>query len=127
MARKKSIVIVDDDVEVSEMTRMRLEQTGLYTVRVCNRGSVALTLLKETRPDMVLLDIVMPDADGTEIARQIAGDKSLAGMRVVFMTSLVEEEETDRSSVIGGHPFIAKPISGEVLLKSVKEFFELGH
>jgi two-component system sensor histidine kinase/response regulator len=127
MGQKRSIVIVDDDVDVSQMTRMRLEQTGLYTVRVCNRGSEALAFIRKTRPDMVLLDIVMPDADGTEIAQQIKEDKSLAGIRVVFMTSLVEEGELDRSSVIGGYPFISKPITGEALLKSVKEFFELGH
>ena len=127
MGQKKSIVVVDDDVDVSQMTRMRLEQTGLYTVRVCNRGSEALAVVRETRPDMVLLDIVMPDADGTEVARQINEDKSLAGIRVVFMTSLVEEGELDRSALIGGYPFISKPVTGEVLLKSVKEFFELGH
>ena len=127
MGQKKSIVVVDDDVDVSQMTRMRLEQTGLYTVRVCNRGSEALAVVRETRPDMVLLDIVMPDADGTEVARQINEDESLAGIRVVFMTSLVEEVELDRSALIGGYPFISKPVTGEALLKSVKEFFELGH
>ena len=127
MGQKRSIVVVDDDVDVSQMTRMRLEQTGLYTVRVCNRGSEALALIQETRPDMVLLDIVMPDADGTEIAQKIKLDKSLTGIRIVFMTSLVEEGELDRSSLIGGFPFISKPVTGEVLLKSVKEFFELGH
>ncbi len=127
MGQKKSIVVVDDDVDVSQMTRMRLEQTGLYTVRVCNRGSEALAVVRETRPDMVLLDIVMPDADGTEVARQINEDESLAGIRVVFMTSLVEEGELDRSALIGGYPFISKPVTGEALLKSVKEFFELGH
>lgn len=127
MGQKKSILIVDDDVDVSQMTRMRLEQTGLYTVRVCNRGSEALSVLRETQPDMVLLDIVMPDADGTDIARQIKEDSSLEHIRIVFMTSLVEEEETDRSSMIGGYPFIAKPITGETLLKSVKEFLELGN
>ena len=127
MGQKKSIVVVDDDVDVSQMTRMRLEQTGLYTVRVCHRGSEALAVVRETRPDMVLLDIVMPDADGTEVARQINEDESLAGIRVVFMTSLVEEGELDRSALIGGYPFISKPVTGEALLKSVKEFFELGH
>ena len=127
MEQKRSILIVDDDVDVSQMTRMRLEQTGLYAVRVCNRGSEALAVIRKTRPDMVLLDIVMPDADGTEIARQIKEDKSLAGIRVVFMTSLVEEGELDRSSLIGGFPFSSKPVTGEALLKSVKGFFELGH
>ncbi len=127
MGQKKSIVIVDDDVDVSQMTRMRLEQTGLYSVRVCNRGSEAVSVLREVKPDMVLLDIVMPDADGTEIARQIQEDKSLAGTRIVFMTSLVEEGELSQSSMIGGHPFISKPITGEALLESVRKFFDIGH
>jgi DNA-binding response OmpR family regulator len=126
MGKMRSILIVDDDVNTSQMTKMLLEQTGLYTVNVCNRGSVVLNLIRETRPELVLLDIVMPDVDGTEIAEQIRKDKSLDAVRVVFMTSLVSQKEVAETSVIGGHPFISKPISGEALLKRVEGFFKIG-
>ncbi len=126
MGQKRTILIVDDNVDSSQMVKMILEETGLYAVSVCNRGSEALKILRETRPELVLLDIVMPDADGTDIAAQIQKDKSLALTRIVFMTSLVSQKEVLRSPMIGGHPFISKPISSEILLKQIKGFFEIG-
>ncbi len=75
----------------------------------------------------MLLDITMPDADGDEIADQIRTDRSLRAVRVAFMTSLVSPEEAQGNSLIGGHPFIAKPVSAEILLKRVKGFFEVEH
>ena len=118
---------MDDDVDASQMVKMLLEKTGLYAVNVCNRGSEAFKIIQDTRPELVLLDIMMPDADGTDIAGRIQKDKSLALTRIVFMTSLVSQNEVLKHSVIGGHPFISKPISGEILLKRVKGFFEIGN
>ena len=126
MGQKRSILVVDDDVDASQMTKMILEKTGLYAVSVCNRGSDAFKTIQEMRPELVLLDIMMPGADGTEIAERIQKDKSLALTQVVFMTSLVSEGEVLKHSVIGGHAFISKPVSSEILLQRVKGFFEIG-
>jgi CheY-like chemotaxis protein len=123
MGHKRSILVVDDDVDASQMVKMILEKTGHYTVTVCNRGSEALGLIRATKPELVLLDIMMPDADGTDIAEQIKQDKSLAPTEVVFMTSLVSSQEESRQPVIGGHSFIAKPISAETLVERIKGFF----
>ena len=126
MGQKRSILVVDDDVDASQMAKMILENTGLYAVRTCNRGSEALKIIRETKPELVLLDIMMPDADGTEIAGQIRNDKSLASTRIAFMTSLVSQEEVGAGSVIGGYPYISKPISGEKLLQQIKDIFKIG-
>ncbi len=123
MSLKKSILVVDDDVDASQMVKMILEKTGHYAVTVCNRGSEALNVVRAMKPDLLLLDIMMPDADGTDIAEQIKGDKSLALTQVVFMTSLVSSTEESRQPVIGGHSFIAKPISAETLVERIKGFF----
>ncbi|MEI7752619.1 MAG: response regulator [Candidatus Omnitrophota bacterium] len=127
MGQQRSILIVDDDVDASQMVKMILEKTGLYAVSICNRGSEALTIVQSSRPELVLLDIMMPDADGTDIADQIQKDQSLVLTKIVFMTSLVSQNEVTHQSVIGGHPFIAKPISGEALLQRVKGLFALAH
>jgi PleD family two-component response regulator len=127
MESKRSILLVDDDADSSQMTKMILEKTGLYTVSICNRGSEAFQIIQNTRPELVLLDVVMPDVDGAEIADQIRKDKSLEATRFIFMTSLISPEEVSESSLIGGHPFIPKPVSAEILLKRVKGFFEVGH
>ena len=125
MGKKRTILIVDDDVDNSQMVKLLLENTGLYTVSVCNRGSEAVKTIQGARPELVLLDIMMPDADGTDIANRIQEDKSLALTKIVFMTSLVSQQEALKRPVIGGHPFISKPISSEILLKRVKGFFEI--
>ena len=126
MGQKRSILLVDDNVDTSQMVKMILEGTGLYAVSVCNRGSEAFKIIQDTRPELVLLDIMMPDADGTDIADRVQKDKSLKLTRIAFMTSLVSPEEAMESSVIGGHPFISKPVSQEMLLQRVKGFFEIG-
>jgi DNA-binding response OmpR family regulator len=96
-------------------------------VSICNRGSEAFKIIQDTRPELVLLDIMMPDADGTDVADRIQKDESLAPTRVVFMTSLVSQNEVSKSSMIGGHSFISKPISSDTLLQRVKGLFETGH
>jgi CheY-like chemotaxis protein len=126
MESKRSILIVDDDVAASQMAKMILEKTELYKVSICNRGSEAFKTIQDTRPELVLLDVTMPDADGAEIADQIRSDRSLRAVRFAFMTALVSPGEAHESSLIGGHPFIAKPVSAEILLKRVKGFFEVG-
>jgi len=117
---KKAILIVDDNVHASQMAKAILETTDLYKVTVCNRGSTAFKIVQDTQPELVLLDIVMPDADGTEIASRIKKDKSLASIGIIFMTALVDQKQAQ----VAGHSFIAKPISGEILLKRVKGFFD---
>ena len=127
MGQKRLIMIVDDNVDAGEMTKMILERTGLYEVSVCSRGSEAFELIKKLRPELVLLDIVMPDADGTDVAAKIREEKSLAKTKIVFMTSLVSKQESLENSTIGGHPFISKPITGEALLQRVNGFFKVGN
>jgi DNA-binding response OmpR family regulator len=126
MGRKRSILVVDDDVDANQMVKILLEKTGLYAVSVCNRGREAFKIIQDTRPELVLLDVMMPDADGADIAAQIQREKSLEHTKIVFMTSLVSQNEIREGSVIGGHPFISKPVSGETLLRKVKGFFAIG-
>lgn len=125
MQKKRSVLIVDDDVASSQMEKMILEQTGLYSVNICNRGSDAFKVIQTTQPELVLLDVMMPDVDGTDIAERVQEDKSLAFIQIVFMTGLDSPEDVGRGSLIGGRPFISKPISSESLLKRVNGFFKV--
>lgn len=120
---KKLIVVVDDDVEFTGMAKILLERTGLFDVGVCNRGDVAIEMIREWKPDLVLLDIIMPGMDGTEIASVLRKDKELNSVPVIFSTSLVTKEEASEHPVIGNYPFISKPISGAALVKRIREFF----
>lgn len=124
MGQKKRIVIVDDDVSLSRMAKAVLEKVGHYEVEVCNRGNEALEVIRKKKPDLVLLDVVMPGIDGPDIASQLKADKALSPIPVVFLTSLVSHEEAAHEPTIGGYPFIAKPVAGEDLVKRVRDFFK---
>jgi CheY-like chemotaxis protein len=84
-------------------------------VRTVNDGPAALSLLKEFRPDMVLLDIGMPKMNGYEVAKRIRAYKDLAGMRLVAVTGWGQEQDRQRSLEAGFNDHLIKPVSMEDL------------
>ena len=127
MGRAKTILIIDDDVDFSGLASMILAQKGGYEVGVCNQGANAMTMIREWQPDLILLDIVMPNVDGTEIAAHLRQDPKLCNIPVIFLTSLMTAQEAAAHPVIANYKFISKPIKTEELLRCVKEFFEFGN
>jgi len=81
---KKRILIVDDEKDFTQMVKLNLEETGKYIVRTENIGRQALAAAREFKPHIILLDIVMPDTDGGEIAHNISLDEELSRIPVVF-------------------------------------------
>jgi two-component system OmpR family response regulator len=122
---KKRILIIDDEVGFTELAKLNLEETGNYEVRIENRGSQGFKAAKEFKPDLILLDIIMPDMDGGQVAHQLKADESLRGVPIIFLTAAVTGGEVDsRGGLIGGHAFIAKPGSIEELIACVEKQLE---
>jgi CheY-like chemotaxis protein len=108
---KKKILVVDDESSITRLLRLNLEFTGRYLVREENAGSRAVATAREFAPDLVLLDVMMPDVDGGDVAAGIQSDPSLRGTPIVFLTAAVKPEELKAfGGVIGGFPYIAKPL-----------------
>ena len=119
---KKRILVVDDEPAMTRMIKLNLEQTGRYEVRTENLGPKAIAAAREFRPDLILLDVMMPDVLGSEIAAQLEADPELRAIKFVFLTAMVTKEEAQRSfGQIGGHTFLAKPISADDLCRVVDE------
>ena len=119
---KKRILIVDDDTGVTRTLGLYLEDTGLFDVKTENQGSNALVVARTFKPDLIFLDIVMPDADGADIAAQIKADASLEHTPIVFLTALVSRQEVSSGAgQIGGHPFLAKPVDPETIISCIHE------
>jgi CheY-like chemotaxis protein len=117
-------MIVDDEEAFGNIVKLNLEETGEYEVRIENKGERAYAAIKEFEPDMIFLDVVMPDVDGAEVARQISADKSLKQIPVVFLTAMVKEsEETRQRSIIAGYPYpcLAKPVTVRKLIDCIKK------
>ena len=119
---KKRILAVDDEPAFTRMIKLNLERTGRYEVRTENLGRRAIEAAREFRPDLILLDVMMPGVLGSEIATQLQADPELRAIKFVFLTAVVTKGEALRSSgQIGGHTFVAKPIGADDLCRVIED------
>ncbi len=118
----KRILVVDDEPDITRMIKLVLEQTGRYEVQTENLGRRAIEAAREFRPDLILLDVMMPGMLGSEIGMRLQDDPELRAIKFVFLTALVTKDEELRSTgQIGGHTFVAKPISADELCRVVED------
>jgi CheY-like chemotaxis protein len=121
LGEKRRILIVDNDRDSTHLIKILLEKTGRYLVLEENDATKAHQSARNFQPDLILLDIVMPETDGGEIAAQIQADPELQRTPIIFLTALVTKAEAKAGLHIQGHAFIAKPISIPDLIKGIEE------
>ena len=118
----RKILVIDDEKEFCSLIKDILEITGEYEVVYATDGKHGIKMATEQKPDLILLDILIPDKYGTEIACQIRSDESVKNIPIVFLTALIKEKEIgSQGTVIKGYPFIAKPVSTEELIKYIEK------
>lgn len=109
--KKKRILVIDDEASVTRGLKLNLEALGTYEVRPENHARAAVQAAREFRPDLILLDVMMPEMDGGAVAAQLREDPLLKDTPIVFLTALVSNEETNkREAHIGGMNYLAKPV-----------------
>lgn len=117
---KKRILVVDDEPALTRMIKLNLERTGDYEVHTENQGSMAIPAAREFRPDLIFLDVMMPDMSGDEISALLKEDEELSNIPFIFMTAIVTKDETEAmGSNIGGNEFLAKPVKTEELIAAI--------
>ncbi len=107
--KKKRVLLIDDEPSFTRMLKLNLEETGAYEVREENRGRFGLAAAREFKPDLILLDIFMPDMSGGEVAYQIEADRDVENTPIVFLTAAAKKYENE--DIIGGRTIIAKPVT----------------
>ena len=117
---KPCILIVDDNRDFTYSAKLALERTGRYSVWEENEPARAHHTAQRVKPDLILLDIVMPETDGGEVAARIESDPTLHRTPIVFLTALVTKAEARSDLQIQGHPFLAKPISIPELVAAIE-------
>ncbi|MEE9239098.1 MAG: response regulator [Thermodesulfobacteriota bacterium] len=119
---KKKILVVDDEASLTRMLRRNLEATGKYEVREENSGALAYATAQQFQPDMIILDVMMPDMDGGDVAAKIQDDESLKHIPIVFLTAILKKEEVAEStgSTIGGRTFLVKPVKVDDLIACIE-------
>lgn len=127
---KKKILIVDDEEKFTKMVKKNLENKGGFEVRTESRGSQALAAAQEFQPDLVFLDVMMPDMRGTDVAVQIKNDPKLKNTPIVFVTATLKKGQTEGfGGLVQGRPFtikpaVAKPVNTDDLLKLIHEHLD---
>ena len=116
----RRILIVDNDINSTHLVKVLLEKTGRYLVFEENDSTRAHPVARNFRPDLIFLDVVMPGRDGGEIAAQIRADPELQYTPIIFLTALVTRAEASTGLRIDEHPFLAKPIDIQELIKAIE-------
>lgn len=118
---KKRILIVDDEASFTRLLKLNLEQTEAYDVRVENWAEDALPAAREFKPDLVLLDVVMPRMFGGDVAAQLQADPALKTTPIVFLTAAVKKSGVAaHGGTISGFPFLAKPVSADEVIACIE-------
>ena len=119
---KKKILLVDDEKSLTSLLKLNLEETGQYEVRVENWAEDALPAAREFRPDLVLLDIIMPRLPGGNVAALIDADPQLKGTPIVFLTAAVRKHQVEENEgIICDHPCLAKPATLEEVVAMIEQ------
>jgi two-component system, sensor histidine kinase ChiS len=122
---KPLILIIDDNRDFTYSAKLGLERTGLYSVWEENEPARAHQTAQRALPDLILLDIAMPETDGGEVAARIESDPILHRTPVVFLTAVVTKAEASSGLQIQGHPFLAKPISIPELVAAIERYLPM--
>lgn len=115
------ILIVDDDPDAREILVTRLEAYG-YKVETAENGWVCLEKVKKFKPDLILLDIMMPQVDGYTTCKILREDEKTSKIPIIFLTAKELIGEIEKAFTVGADDYVIKPISWERLLPKIKKF-----
>jgi DNA-binding response OmpR family regulator len=114
----KKVLVVDDEPEIVTLVESRLKAGG-YDVITATGGEEGLRKSRFFKPDLVILDIMMPDLSGDAVAEAMHDDPALCRIPIIFLTAIVTKEEVP-TSTIDGYYYLAKPFKGEELLEMLR-------
>ena len=126
MESKKKILLIDDEEDFSFFVKGNLENTGEFDVLVASSGKEGIKLALEKKPDLILLDINMPEMSGDEVAQILSNRPETKEIPIVFLTALVTKGEmgNDGMASMGKHNYIAKPITTKELVTVIREILK---
>ncbi|WP_437186206.1 response regulator [Planctomicrobium sp. SH668] len=116
---KRKSLIVDDDRDLVELLRDSLEADGRFDVRTVNNGFDAGMMVKEYRPDVIILDVMLPDINGKDVCQRVRSDSSLDDVKIICISGMVEADKIQELRDAGANDFVQKPFEIETLIQRV--------
>jgi len=120
---KKKVVVIDDEPFILKMISARLKSKG-YEVFTAGNGEEGLVLIKDTKPDAVLLDLIMPGLSGFEVCQKLKENLGLKDIPVIMLTALAQKQDIKRGLECGARFFVTKPYDPEDLLYKLQKALE---
>lgn len=118
-----TVLVAEDDADICALIVFKLRKSG-YEVLAVQDGRSALASIRETMPDLVLLDIMMPGMSGLDVCRALRADPDTAGLRIVFLTARAQESDVRKGMEAGADDYIVKPFSPRELISRVSTALE---
>jgi two-component system, OmpR family, response regulator len=122
---KRKLLIVDDDQELVELMSDAFARDGRFEIKTANNGFDAGMLVKEFRPDLVVLDIMLPDINGKEVCQRVRADPTLEAVKVICISGMVEADKVADLRAAGADDFMQKPFQVERLLDRSCELLDM--
>jgi excisionase family DNA binding protein len=122
---KRKVLLVDDDNELVELMTKVLEEDGRFEVRVAGNGFDAGMMVKEYRPDLIVLDVMLPDINGKEVCHRVRSDVSLEDVRILCISGMIEEDKVQELRLSGADDFLHKPFDIEELIDRMCTLLEI--
>lgn len=118
----KKILIVEDEPEIAQLVKLYLEKEGFHT-NVAKSGVEALKLTKSERPDLLILDLMLPEIDGIEVCKKIRNEPNTALLPIIMLTAKAGESDSIIGLELGADDYVTKPFSPKALVARVKALF----
>ena len=122
--KKISVLIIEDDSYISDMYRIKLESEN-FEITTAKDGTIGIKILEKQKPDIILLDVVMPKMDGFDVLKTIKGNLGLKEVPVVLLTNLSQKENVERGFELGADSYIIKAhFTPSEVVKKIKDILK---
>jgi excisionase family DNA binding protein len=122
---KRKVLLVDDDAELVELMTKVLDEDGRFETRIASNGFDAGMMVKEYRPDIIVLDVMLPDINGKEVCHRVRADSTLEEVRILCISGMVEDDKIQELRLSGADDFLHKPFDIEYLIERMCVLLEI--
>ncbi|MBO7679456.1 MAG: response regulator [Thermoguttaceae bacterium] len=122
---KRKVLVVDDDRELVELIVDVLERDGRFETRSVNNGFDAGMMVKEYRPDLIVLDVMLQDINGKDVCVRVRSDGSLEDVKIICISGMVEEDKIAELKAAGANDFLAKPFDTDKLIERMCHLLDI--
>jgi excisionase family DNA binding protein len=122
---KRKVLIVDDDEELVELLSDTFQRDGRFDIKTANNGFDAGMLVKEFRPDLVVLDVMLPDINGKEVCQRVRSDPTLESVKILCISGMIEQDKIADLRAAGANDFMSKPFTVDKLLDHCCDLLEI--